>query len=205
MKKSSLIILAVIFANHFAFCQDFKNNDRWFIQPHLIFGNTTGNDNYYVNGVQHKNDLGSGWGYGAGMRCLYDFKTDFMGSPLWLGMEASYLSTLGVNPTTNDNHYDKNNPQYVGHSPTYAWHYLIIAPVLEQNYKWFKHGFQLGTGIGYYKDIKGVHDSWGIITNIGWFPIYKDKRVTPYITYRNDWIFDRNATNVNGLGIGLNF
>jgi hypothetical protein len=78
--------------------------------------------------------------------------------------------------------------------------------MLEQNYKWFKYGFHFGTGIGYYFGIQDIKQNFiGMITNIGWFPVYEGKAVTPYITYRNDWVFDKNKTNMQSINIGLNF
>lgn len=186
MKKSIFLFLLIIFIAQSVFSQDSLNlrpKYRWFIQPQYFAGYTLGNAQ-------------SGWGYGAGMRCLYDFRQKFLGGPLFLGLETTYLSALNFvsyNPSTDRYDYKKQN-------------YVVVAPVLEQNYNWLKNGFHIGTGVGYYKGIQDLNKSaWGIITNIGWFPIYDHKSITPCITYRNDWVFDKNQTNMQSISLSLNF
>jgi len=164
------------------FSQANKPNDRWFIQPHVTSGYTIGKTT-------------SGWGYGYGLRVLYDFERNFLGGPLFLGMETSFLSPLAFKPSEARNPVSFNRQNYI-----------VISPMLEQNYSWLKNGFTVGTGISFYKGIQDqTKNAAGLITNIGWFPIYKGKAVTPYITYRNDWVFDKNGTNMQSLSVGLNF
>lgn len=110
-----------------------------------------------------------------------------------MGIEASFLSSLGYLNIKNRVDHNKQN-------------HLIASAVLEQNYKWFNYGFNFGTGVGYYFGIQDlIENSIGMITNIGWFPIYKGKNITPYITYRNDWVFNDNKINMQSISIGLNF
>ena len=180
IKKNLLVIIFSVFISNIIFSQNSKPNDRWFIQPQIFTGYTIG---------KYKN----GYGYGAGIRCLYDFEKKFLGGPLFLGLETSFLSSLGFKNSEIGYDYNKFNQ-------------FIISAVLEQNYKWLNYGFHIGTGIGYYIGIQDLNtNSIGIITNIGWFPIYNGKVVTPYITYRNDWVFDKNKTNMQSISIGVNF
>lgn len=179
IKQSIFIFLFGILWNT-VFSQNSKPNNRWFIQPQIFTGYTIG-------------EYKSGFGYGVGIRCLYDFEKRFLGGPLFLGLETSFLSSLGFVPFENGFDYNRRN-------------YLLVIAVLEQNCKWFKYGFHIGTGIGYYLGIQDLNrNSFGMVTNIGWFPIYEGKAVTPYITYRNDWVFDKNKTNMQSVSIGLNF
>jgi hypothetical protein len=178
--KSVLVLLFCGIIWNTVLSQNSKPNDRWFIQPQVFTGYTIG---------KYK----SGFGYGIGIRCLYDFEKRFLGGPLFLGLETSFLSSLGFEHSENELDYSRRNN-------------LIVSAVLEQNYKWFKYGFHIGTGIGYYFGIQDLNkNSIGMVTNIGWFPVYEGKAVTPYITYRNDWVFDRNKTNMQSISIGLNF
>ena len=180
MKKSALFFLFLGLVWNHAICQNSKPNDRWFIQPQVFTGYTIG---------KYK----SGFGYGVGIRCLYDFQKRFLGGPLFLGVETSFLKSLGFVHPENGIEYTRQN-------------HLIVSAVLEQNYKWLKYGFHIGTGIGVYQGIQNLtKKSVGMITNIGWFPIYEGKSVTSYITYRNDWVFDVNKTNMQSISIGLNF
>ena len=183
MKKSIIIIALILIFVQTNFSQELKPKYRWFIQPQLFAGYTFGNNQ-------------SGNGYGAGMRCLYDFQRKFLGGPLFLGLETTYLSSLSFvtyNPYTDKFNYRKQN-------------YVVISPVLEQNYSWLKNGFHIATGFGYYKGIQDMNkSSIGMITNIGWFPIYEKKSITPCITYRNDWVFDKNGTNMQSISLSLNF
>jgi len=154
-------------------------NDRWFIKPHIITGYTIGT-------------YQSGYGYGVGIRCLYDFEKIFLGGSVFLGLETSFLSPLGFE------NYENVNPG--------KYNYLIVSPIVEQNYKWLNYGFQFGFGFGDYMGIQFPNTNvGGFITNIGWFPIYNGKAITPYITYRNDWIFDKNKNNMQSLNLGINF
>ena len=160
--------------------QDSMPNDRWFLKPTIYAGYTFGK-------------LKNGYGYGFGFRCLYDFQKRFLGGPVFLGLDASFLSPLGFESPDNFNNYALQN-------------YLVIAPELEQNYRWMNNGFNVGTGFGLYKGIQDQRENaFGMITNIGWFPIYRGKAITPYITYRNDWAFDKNGTNMQEISIGINF
>lgn len=165
----------------FLFSQKVKPNDRWFIKPHIIAGYTIGKEQ-------------SGFGYGVGIRGLYDFETRFLGAPLFLGLETSFLSPLGFyDSKTGTENFRKQN-------------YLILTPALEQNYKWLNNGFTIATCVGYYIGIQeNTRSIVGLITNIGWFPIYNGKEITPYVTYRNDWAFDKNGTNMQSISLGLNF
>ena len=179
MKLVILFLFSVIVCTQVV-SQNSKPNDRWFIQPQIFAGYTIG-------------EYKSGYGCGGGIRCLYDFEKKFLGGPLFLGLETSFLSSLGFAPSEYGIVYNKQN-------------HLILAAVLEQNYQWFKCGFHFSTGIGYYIGIQGLNkNSIGMITNIGWFPIYKGRAITPYLTYRNDWVFDKNKTNMQSISIGLNF
>ena len=112
---------------------------------------------------------------------------------LFLGLETSFISSLGFVHSEIGFDFNRQN-------------HLIISAVSEQNYEWFKYGFHIGTGIGYYLGIPALNkNSIGRITNVGWFPIYEGKAVTPFVTYRNDRIFDRNKTNMQSFSIGINF
>lgn len=160
-------------------------NDRIFIKPHVWAGYNIG---------KHK----SGWGYGAGIRLLYDCRARFLGGSVFLGTEVSFMAPLGFvapekrSDATTTNYHQQN--------------YLVLPVILEQNYPLFKSTFTLGTGVGYYKGIQANHENAvGLITNIGWFPIYKGKAITPQITYRNDWVFDKNQTNTQSICIAFNF
>ena len=180
LKESVFILLFLGILWDTVFSQNSKPNDRWFIQPQIFSGYTIG---------KYK----SGYGYGVGIRCLYDFEKRFLGAPLFLGLETTFLSSLGFEHFKNGFDYNRRN-------------HLLVSAVLEQNYKWFKYGFHIGTGIGYYLGIQDLNkNSIGMVTNIGWFPIYEGKAITPYITYRNDWVFDKNKTNMQSISIGLNF
>jgi hypothetical protein len=175
-----VIVFSLGIISNDLFSQESKPNDRWFIQLHFFTGYTFGEDK-------------SGLGYGVGIRCLYDFERKFLGAPLFLGMETSFLSPLGFEHFKNESYYNRKN-------------YFIVSPVLEQNYKWLKYGFHIGTGIGYYIGMQDNYmNSIGMITNIGWFPVYEGRPVTPYVTYRNDWVFDKNKTNMQSISLGLNF
>jgi hypothetical protein len=160
-------------------------NDRIFIKPHVWSGYNIG---------KHQ----SGWGYGAGIRVLYDCNARFLGGSVFFGTEVSYMAPLAfvpssARPTGSDVAYNKQN-------------YLVLPLILEQNYPLFKSSFTLGTGVAYYKGIQGNRqNAVGLITNIGWFPIYKGKAITPQITYRNDWVFDANQTNTQSICLALNF
>lgn len=111
-------------------------------------------------------------------------------------MEETYLSSLKFtqyNPAIDKYAYKRQD-------------YALTSAVLEQNYGIFKNSFNIGTGIGYYKGIQALHTSAvGLITNIGWFPIYKGKSITPYISYRNDWVFDKNGTNMQSICLSVDF
>jgi hypothetical protein len=186
MKKLILLFALITALSQAVISQDIndlKPKNRWFFQPQVFAGYTIGNNQ-------------SGWGYGAGMRCLYDFEKRFLGGPLFLGMETTYLSSLNFttfNPATDKYDYRRQN-------------YVVISPVLEQNYSWLKNGFHIATGFGYYKGIQdNKGGAAGMITNIGWFPIYEHRGITPCITYRNDWVFDSNGTNMQSISLSLSF
>lgn len=164
-----------------------KPNDRIFIKPHIWSGYNIG---------KHK----SGWGYGGGLRVLYDLQARFLGGSVFVGAEVSYMAPLGfvspgprtIDPPSTGNYNQQN--------------YLVLPIILEQNYPLFGNTFTIGTGFGYYKGVQeNKENALGMITNIGWFPIYKGRAITPQITYRNDWVFDKNGTNVQSISLALNF
>lgn len=160
-------------------------NDRIFIKPHVWAGYNIG---------KHK----SGWGYGGGIRLLYDCRARFLGGSVFVGLEASYMAPLGF--VMPEKRSDATVTDY------HQQNYLVLPVILEQNYPLFKGTFALGTGVGYYKGIQANRENAvGLITNIGWFPIYKGKAITPQITYRNDWVFDKNQTNTQSICIAVNF
>jgi hypothetical protein len=76
--KSVLVLLFCGIIWNTVLSQNSKPNDRWFIQPQVFTGYTIG---------KYK----SGFGYGIGIRCLYDFEKRFLGGPLFLGLETSFL------------------------------------------------------------------------------------------------------------------
>jgi len=182
MKKS--IIICAIFSSFMSLVssQETKPNDRWLIKTQLFSGYNIGKDV-------------AGFGYGAAVRCLYDFETRFLGGPVFLGIESGFVSPMGFEKPRDDSRVDYSKMNY-----------MVTSVVLEQNYPWLKHGFNIGTGLAYYHGVQDLNSrAIGLITNIGWFPIYKGKSVTPYITYRNDWVFDSMGTNMQSLSLGLNF
>jgi hypothetical protein len=173
MKKSLLISAILISFLSITHAQETKPNDRWFIKTQLISGYNLGKQ---ING----------FGYGAAVRCLYDFETKFLGGPVFLGIESAFVAPLGFVQPNNDSRIDYSRMNY-----------MATSVVLEQNYPWLKHGFNIGTGIGYYRGVQDLNkNAVGLITNIGWFPIYEGKSVTPYITYRNDRVFDSLSTTI---------
>lgn len=161
-------------------------NDRFFIKPHFWCGYNIGKNK-------------SGWGYGGGLRFLYDFRARFLGGSVFAGIEVSYMAPLGF--VADDTRSDASSSKQYNRQ-----NYLVLPLILEQNYPLFKSTFTIGTGVGYYKGVQANRENAvGLITNIGWFPIYKGKAITPQITYRNDWVFDKNQTNTQSLCIALNF
>jgi len=182
MKKYFLVSLVFVFFANIGSAQLAKPNDRWFIKPQVFFG-------------YNSSKLANGWSYGAALRCLYDFEARFLGGPVFLGMESAFISPM---PFVEQDRGSKLDPTKMN--------YVVTSIVLEQNYPLFNHGFNMGTGVGFYKGIQDMQqNAVGIITNLGWFPIYKGKTITPHISYRNDWIFDSKKSNVHTLSIGLNF
>lgn len=160
-------------------------NDRFFIKPHVWSGYNIG---------KYK----SGWGYGGGIRLLYDCRARLLGGSVFVGVEASYMAPLGF--VMPEKRSDATVTDY------HQQNYLVLPVILEQNYPLFKGTFTLGTGVSYYKGIQANRkNAVGMITNIGWFPIYKGKAITPQITYRNDWVFDKNQTNTQSICIAVNF
>jgi hypothetical protein len=78
--------------------------------------------------------------------------------------------------------------------------YVSIGIVLEQNkYDWFN--MSIGT-IGYI-NIKDSTKPFGIVTNLGWER--KISHLSPFITYRTDWIFDKVILNINSISMGITF
>src|ERR1035437_7914141 len=73
-------------------CQDTLPHHRWFIKPHAIAGYNIGSQN--IKGIG-KDQPGYGFGYGAGIRCLYDFRKIFLGGSVFAGLETYFLSALG--------------------------------------------------------------------------------------------------------------
>ena len=161
-------------------------NDRFLIKPHFWCGYNIGKNK-------------SGWGYGGGVRFLYDFQARFLGGSVFAGVEVSYMAPLGFVES-------KDRSAMVSNRNYSQQNYLVLPIILEQNYPLFKSTFTIGTGFGYYKGIQAnSENAVGMITNIGWFPIYKGKAITPQITYRNDWVFDKNQTNTQSICVAFNF
>ena len=185
-----LVLLLSVGFPYVSYSQDTLPNSRWFIKPHVIAGYNIGSQN--LKGIG-KDQPGYGFGYGAGIRCLYDFRKIFLGGSVFAGVETSFLSALGFEDFDEGENLRRKN-------------YIVISPFLEQNYKWMHYAFQVGNGIGFYKGVQAQNkNAIGLITNIGWFPIYRGKKITPYITYRNDFVFDRKATNMECISVGINF
>jgi hypothetical protein len=80
--------------------------------------------------------------------------------------------------------------------------YLAVGIVLEK--KPFE-SFNMGIGtIGYLGMGDNSDNPFGIVTNLGWEPEYKGN-ITPYISFRSEWIFDENIFKINTLTAGMRF
>jgi hypothetical protein len=80
--------------------------------------------------------------------------------------------------------------------------YLAVGIVLEQ--KPFE-SFNMGIGtIGYLGIGDNTNNPFGIVTNFGWEPEYKGN-ITPYISFRSEWIFDDSTLKINTLSAGIRF
>ncbi|HEY4799939.1 MAG TPA: hypothetical protein VII99_12740 [Bacteroidia bacterium] len=186
-----IFFILAFFFFHKIYCQDTLPHSRWFIKPHIIAGYNLGTSKNEIKSIVQEQP-GFGYGYGFGIRGLYDFRKIFLGGSVFLGVETSFLSSLGFEYTEDKFNYNRLN-------------YFLVAPVLEQNYKWLRNSFQMANGIAFYNGIQRFNkNAFGLITNIGWFPIYRGKAITPYITYRNDWVFDKK-TNMESISLGVNF
>ena len=72
--------------------------------------------------------------------------------------------------------------------------------VLEQKlWGWFN--MSIGT-VGYFNYGPDSDNTIGLTTNLGWEPD-SFKKLTPFITYRNDMILHDNTAIVNSLSVGL--
>jgi hypothetical protein len=53
--------------------------------------------------------------------------------------------------------------------------------------------------------VTGLHQAkdgnpFGIVTNLGWKPSWR--RISPFVTYRSDWIFSNPVVNASSLSVG---
>ncbi len=80
--------------------------------------------------------------------------------------------------------------------------YLAVGIVLEQK---LVKAFNMSIGtIGYIGIGENTNNPFGIVTNLGWEPEYKG-RITPFITFRSDLIFDDSTLNMNTISAGIRF
>ena len=76
---------------------------------------------------------------------------------------------------------------------------LAVGIVLEQRlWDWFN--MSIGT-IGYIGLATGQGNPFGIVTNLGWEPHWG--RVSPFVTYRSDWVFGDPVVGVSSLSAGV--
>lgn len=79
--------------------------------------------------------------------------------------------------------------------------FFTIGIVLEEKkFNWLN--MSIGT-IGYFNYGIDSKNLVALTTNIGWEPNTK-KRVSPFVTYRRDSIFDEKITYLNTLNFGVN-
>jgi hypothetical protein len=84
--------------------------------------------------------------------------------------------------------------------PTKGGHaeYLAVGIVLEQRlWSWFN--MSIGT-VGYIGLSTGTENPFGIVTNLGWEPDWG--HVSPFVTYRSEWIFSSPVIAVNSASAG---
>jgi hypothetical protein len=76
--------------------------------------------------------------------------------------------------------------------------YLAVGIVLEQRlWNWFN--MSIGT-VGYVGLSSRTGNPFGIVTNLGWEPSWG--RISPFVTYRSDWIFNNPVVNASSLSVG---
>jgi len=76
--------------------------------------------------------------------------------------------------------------------------YLAVGIVLEQRlWNWFN--MSIGT-VGYVGLSSRTGNPFGIVTNLGWEPSWG--RISPFVTYRSDWIFSNPVVNASSLSVG---
>jgi hypothetical protein len=76
--------------------------------------------------------------------------------------------------------------------------YLAVGIVLEQRlWDWFN--MSIGT-VGYIGLSTGLGNPFGIVTNLGWEPNWG--RVSPFVTYRSEWIFSAPVATANTVSTG---
>jgi hypothetical protein len=94
------------------------------------------------------------------------------------GLEATYLRVPGKGGTRAE--------------------YLATGIVLEQRL-WGCFNMSIGT-VGYVGLSSGLGNLFGIVTNLGWEPDWG--RISPFFTYRSDWIFSQPKVNINSVSAG---
>lgn len=78
--------------------------------------------------------------------------------------------------------------------------FIAVGIVLEERL-WDFLNLSIGT-VGYFGYIESANNPVGLMTNVGWEPRW-DKRIKPFITYRNDMIFSEKMDSVYSLSFGV--
>ena len=183
MKISTSLSILLCSLCIFSYAQNntFKTypDQNWIIRPQVGVGYTFG-----------KQEKGQAYHYGA--RILYSARRMFLGGTVMFGGEYMILD---AHETTDNlsNPLDESRAKY-----------LVLAPMFEQNYKVLKNSLSMTTGVGYYIGIQSSQqNAVGLITNLAWSPLTSMMRIKPYISYRNDWLFNENQTQTHSISIGF--
>ena len=77
--------------------------------------------------------------------------------------------------------------------------FLVFGIMLAEKF-WGWLNASIGT-VGYFNYIDNSNNPIGLVSNVGWEPDW-DKRIKPYITYRNDTIFAKKTDSIYSISFG---
>jgi hypothetical protein len=80
--------------------------------------------------------------------------------------------------------------------------FFYTAGIILEQKLWKCFNSSIGT-IGYFNFEGDSKNTVGLTSNLGWEP-NSNKRLSPFITYRSDFIFTSKMQSINTLNIGLN-